>query len=170
MTTATYLAGMSDICVSRGPAQFTCLGLGSCVGVAAYDPASGVSGMAHIMLPASFPEKPVDRPGKFADTAVEALLNEMVALGADPARVQAAICGGAQVFRFGQDVSSLLQIGERITVAAREQLLRLGIRLIGEDVGGNLGRTVTFASETGEVRVRTVSQGEKLLCNLKGGL
>lgn len=169
MTTATYLAGMSDICVSKGSAQFTCLGLGSCVGVTAYDPDSGVAGMAHIMLPASFPEKPVDRPGKFADTAIEAMVNEMVALGADQSRIQAAICGGAQVFRFGQDVNSLLQIGERITVAAREQLQKFSVRLIGEDVGGNLGRTVTFSSDSGEVRVRTVSQGEKLLCNLKGG-
>lgn len=168
MTTANYLAGMSDICVSKGPTQFTCLGLGSCVGVAAYDPSSGVSGMVHIMLPASFPDKPVDRPGKFADTALPALVAEMVAHGADATRIQAAICGGAQVFKFGQEVNSLLQIGERIAQATKAQLANLGIRLIGEDVGGNLGRTVTFATESGEVRVRTVSQGEKLLCNLRG--
>lgn len=159
---------MSDICVAKGPAQFTCLGLGSCVGVAALDPSTGVAGMAHVMLPASFPDKPVDRPGKFADTALVAMLEEMVALGADPTRIQAALCGGAQVFRFGQEVSSLMQIGERITAAVRTQVKDLGIRLIGEDLGGNLGRTVTFSTDTGEVRVRTVSQGEKLLCNLRG--
>ena len=169
MATATFLAGMSDICVSKGPAQYTCLGLGSCVGVAAYDPSSGVSGMAHIMLPNSFPDKLVERPGKFADTAFEAMLAQMIALGANADRIQVALCGGAQVFRFGQELSSMLQIGERLTVAAREQIQRLGIRLVGEDLGGNLGRTVTFTSESGEVRVRTVSQGEKLLCNLKGG-
>jgi len=46
-------------------------------------------------------------------------------------------------------------------------LQSLGLRARAQDVGGNLGHTITFYVETGQVRVRTVAQGERLLCSLK---
>ena len=45
--------GMADLKVCREPDSLTTLGLGSCVGVALYDPVTKISGLAHVMLPNS---------------------------------------------------------------------------------------------------------------------
>lgn len=164
----SYLAAMADIHVAKGPAQFTCLGLGSCIGLVLHDAASHVTGMVHIMLPEAFANRTEEKLGKFADTGVPAVLELMRKQGADVTKLVAAIAGGAQVFKFGAGTSSVMQIGDRNTVATKAQLTKVGIKLIAEDVGGNLGRTMVFDSETGVVKVRSVSQGERVLCRLKG--
>ena len=46
-------------------------------------------------------------------------------------------------------------IGERNVMAARTALGEGGIEIIGEDVGGDFGRTVRFALKKGEVRVKS---------------
>lgn len=167
MTSTQLLVGMADIHVLKGPGLFTCLGLGSCIGFCALDPVTNIAGMVHVMLPEAFPDKPVDKQGKFADTGIPALIAALEKLGANRSRLVCAMAGGAQVFKFGASVSSKLDIGARNAEAVSEQVRKLGLRVIAKDVGGNSGRTVTLDSETGEVKVRTVSQQEKLLCKLR---
>ena len=43
--------GMADLKVGKSPDVLTTLGLGSCVGVAIYDPVTKISGLLHCMLP-----------------------------------------------------------------------------------------------------------------------
>ena len=43
--------GMADMKMCAAPDKLTTLGLGSCVGIALYDPVTKISGMIHIMLP-----------------------------------------------------------------------------------------------------------------------
>lgn len=168
MTTGVQLlVGMADIQVHKGSALFTCLGLGSCIGLAALDPESNVAGMVHVMLPESFKDKPVEKPGKFADTGIRELLDQMRKIGADPTRLRIAYAGGAQVFKFGSNADSRLDVGARNGVAVEQMVRSLGFRPVAVDVGGSVGRTVMFASETGEVRVRTVAGGERVLCKLR---
>ena len=45
--------GMADLKVCKCPDALTTLGLGSCVGVALYDPVTKISGLLHCMLPDS---------------------------------------------------------------------------------------------------------------------
>ena len=45
--------GMADLKVGKSPDVLTTLGLGSCVGVAIYDPVTKISGLLHCMLPDS---------------------------------------------------------------------------------------------------------------------
>ncbi|MGV3615091.1 MAG: chemotaxis protein CheD [Fimbriimonas sp.] len=160
------LVGMAELHVLRNGGQLACLGLGSCIGLCMFDPEIQVGGMVHVMLPEAYPGKPVDKPGKFADTGVLQLLRLMERAGANRNRIVVAYAGGAQVFSFGNG-ESRLDIGARNAVAVQAQLQALGMRPRALDVGGNLGRTVTFALDTGQIRVRTVSQGERLLCTLK---
>jgi chemotaxis protein CheD len=47
------VVGISDRSVARAPDTIVTYALGSCVGVALYDEAAGVGGLAHIMLPES---------------------------------------------------------------------------------------------------------------------
>lgn len=165
----TAVIGMAETEVIRGNGAFTCLGLGSCIGLFMLDPVSNVGGMAHIMLPEAFADRPVDRPGKFADTGVPALVDEMIKAGASKTRLVAAIAGGAQVFQFSNgNLGGRLDIGSRNTTAVMEMLQKLGVPLRASDVGGSLGRTVTATIESGVVKVRTVTQSERLLVNLRG--
>jgi len=168
MTASQILVGMAEIHTIKGPGMFTCLGLGSCIGVAALDPHSGIGGMVHVMLPELFPGRTEEKPGKFADTGVPALISALEALGADKRHIVVAIAGGAQVFKFGSGSPSRLDIGARNQAAVEAQLQKHGLRCLAKDVGGNIGRTMTLFSDTGEVKVRTVSQEERLLCNLRG--
>lgn len=167
VSTAQYLVGMSEIHVAKGPAIFTCLGLGSCIGLAALDVTSDVAGMIHIMLPEAFPDKPVEKPGKFADTGIKEWLRLLERAGAQTSRMKIAYAGGAQVFKFGANADSRLDVGARNAVAVAEHLKRLGLRVLATDVGGNSGRTVTLDSATGILRVRTVAGGERDLVNLR---
>ncbi len=170
MTLANQLVGMSEIHVAKGPAQFTALGLGSCIGLCVLDPVAEVSAMAHIMLPAAFPDKPVDKPGKFADTAIHDLYEQVLALGAQRSRIRVAYAGGAQVFKFGAGAEgSKLDVGARNSASVADHLKKRDAKVIHFDVGGSNGRTVYFCSATGEIKVRTAASGETILCNLRSG-
>lgn len=161
------LVGMADLKLAEGPAHLTCLGLGSCIGLVAMEPDSGVCGMVHIMLPEAFKDKPVDKPGKFADTGIPELLRQLEKAGVSSRKLVLAYAGGAQVFKYGADQGNRLDVGLRNSAAVAEHLKRLGARVLATDTGGNSGRTMIVNTATGEVRVRTVAGGEKTLCVLR---
>ncbi len=169
MVSQQVLVGMAEIQVVKGESKLVCLGLGSCIGLLFHDPLSKVSGMVHIMLPESFPNKPVDKIGKFANTGIDELLSQFVAAGGSKSRIRVAYSGGAQVFKFGNGTggNSNLEIGARNGEAVKQHLVRLGLKAEKFDVGGNSGRTVSFDPLSGEFKVKTVVTGEKLLCILK---
>lgn len=136
------------------------LGLGSCVGVALYDQRSRISGMAHIMLPSSLQSKRRENIAKFADTAIDKLICDMVGLGAYRDYIMAKLAGGAQMFSFSSS-TDIMRIGERNVAAAKEMLKRYGIPIVSEDVGGNYGRTIELYSDDGRLLVKTIGHGIK---------
>lgn len=115
------------------------VGLGSCIGLALVDEQHGVLGLAHILLPASR-DGAGPAPGKFADTAVPALIDRMVRLGAVKRAFEAILVGGAQMFSFG--AKSQLDIGARNEEATRKALQLQGIPVRAAATAGNKGRTV----------------------------
>jgi chemotaxis protein CheD len=133
-----FSAGADDVLVS--------LGLGSCVGVALIDRGTRVAGLAHVVLPSA--EGRDDTPGKFADTAVPALLEAVLGLGARRTRLEAVLVGGASMFSFG---TAGLDIGQRNDAAVREELARLRIPVAAAETGGSSGRTVRVTVDTGIV-------------------
>src|SRR4051794_22435009 len=98
------------------------IGLGSCIGLAVVDGERGVAGLAHILLPDSTDARPSRSVGKFADTAVPALLDLVTRLGTPRSALEAVLVGGAQMFTLGQDGSSTLEIGTRNERATRAAL------------------------------------------------
>lgn len=151
---------MADLQSSVHPCVITTLGLGSCVGVALYDPIKKVAGLAHIMLPSSQQARNKSNIAKFADTAIVKLVEDMVALGASKSRLVAKLAGGAQMFAFIEG-SEMLRIGARNVAASREMLKSLNIPIISEDTGGNYGRTVEIHSENGKLKIKTIGHGIK---------
>lgn len=157
--------GMGEMHVVRGAGHvLTALGLGSCIGVCLYDPLTRIAGMVHVVLPQSHGSKGGDLPGKFADTAIPALVQRMVETGAAASRLRAAIAGGAQLFQFGSN--STLDVGARNAEAVMAILRQMNIPLQAKDVGGSAGRTLRMFSDNGLVVVRTIGGAERELAVL----
>jgi chemotaxis protein CheD len=162
------MVGMAEVKVSRSPTGvLMVLGLGSCVGVCAYDPRVAVAGLAHIVLPQSAGNdgnRNDGNQGKFADTGIPLLLEEMRQYGASPSRLRVALVGGAQLFA-GAGTGTRLDIGPRNVSAVQAVLERHGIQVIATDLGGNMGRTAYLYGD-GRVHVKTIGRDEKQLTHL----
>lgn len=154
--------GMADLQCCKAPHILTTLGLGSCVGIVLYDPITKVSGLAHVMLPDSTQIRNNSNVAKFADTAIDQLIDDMIAIGANKSRLVSKIAGGAQMFSFGS-TNELMRIGDRNAKASKEKLASLGIRLLSEDTGENYGRTIEFYSETGDLLIKTIGRPPKTI-------
>jgi chemotaxis protein CheD len=137
LTQTTAMIGIGEYRVGSFPMMT--IGLGSCIGLTLYDPQKKNGAMVHIMLPDSGGR--TDRPGKYADTAVLLLVGELEKIGSSKRSLIAKIAGGACMFEY---FGTNLNIGERNTEKVRFALKEQGIKLGGEDVGGKVGRTVTF--------------------------
>ncbi len=154
--------GMADFKTCRGDDAVTTLGLGSCVGIAVRDPATGIGGLAHIMLPDSTEIKSNTNRTKFADTGIEDMVNEIVRMGANRSRLVAKIAGGAQMFAFGSK-SDMIRVGERNVMASKKKLNQLRIPILAEDTGDSYGRTVIFYPKTGDFVIKAVGKSEKTI-------
>ena len=154
--------GMADYKVGCYPASLISYGLGSCIGIAIYDPITKIGGLAHIMLPDSKQARSAENPAKFADTCLPVMLEAMTKLGAMKSRMTAKIAGGAQMFAFTNS-TDIMRVGERNAEAVRTALKKLDIRLLADDTGGNYGRTVELKLDTGVFKIKTIDKGEKEL-------
>ncbi|HHV65661.1 MAG TPA: chemotaxis protein CheD [Peptococcaceae bacterium] len=158
----TIMVGMGDYKVGKAPDRLMTAGLGSCIGVCIYDLFSHIGGMAHIMLPNSRESKATGNPAKYADTCLEMLLEDLLKMGAVKSRLKAKMAGGAQMFSFGGK-PPILKIGERNAEAVCQELAKAGIPLVAADTGGTFGRTINFDIQTGDLHVRTINYGEKVI-------
>jgi chemotaxis protein CheD len=153
--------GMADLNVANAPDSLRTTGLGSCVGIALFDPQAKVAGLAHIMLPTSTNANEPNR-AKYANTAVPMLLEIMEQHGASRKRMFAKLAGGAQMFTFAGQ-SDLMRIGPRNVEAVKEALSLCSIPIKAADTGGNCGRTIELSSNDGALLIRTAKQGVKTL-------
>ena len=152
MTTGALVhVGMSEITLSESPrTSFVVPGLGSCIALVIYEPGRRLAGMAHVLLPDSAQTASVEAPGKFADTAVPHLVEELVAREAKISALVAKMAGGAQMFKGGPGLS----VGERNTEAVMRALSACQIPLLASDVGGTLGRSIRYEVGTERFFVR----------------
>ncbi len=155
----TIKIGIADIAVSKAPNVITTLGLGSCIGIAMYDPQTKIGGLVHVMLPDSTKIRAgaSANAAKFADTGIQQLLDMMLKAGASKARITAKIAGGAKMFAVG-GTSDVGNVGDRNAEASRAKLKQLGIRLVGDDCGANYGRTVELHCDDGKYVIKAVGK------------
>ena len=159
---ATIKVGMADLNICKAPDMITTLGLGSCIGIALYDPVVKIGGLAHIMLPDSRQMRNNSNIAKFADPGIEELVRRVVAAGANKRRLVAKIAGGAKMFEVN-GLSGIGNVGERNAIASREKLKQLGIPLLAEDTGLNFGRTVELYPATGEFYIKAVGKTRRII-------
>ncbi len=148
---------MGQIGVLRGKGVLVTVGLGSCVGVSLYDPSAKVGALAHVFLAKSRANS--DRelmPGKYADTAIPALIDFAVKAGANRNKFEAKIAGGAHLFdNLRSDMPS---VGQKNVEAVIEQLNNYSIPITGKDVLGKRGRKMSLYVDSGIVVVTTIGQ------------
>ncbi len=162
MNSNMILVGMADLNSTRSPGVLTTLGLGSCVGIAIYDPINKVAGLAHIMLPDSRLIQNNSNIAKFADTAAAKLVFDVVRLGAKRENLKAKLAGGAQMFAYSSTNESM-RIGDRNVEASIKVLGILHIPIVAKDTGSNYGRTVELYAEDGRYLIKTIGHGNRVI-------
>ena len=156
------LVHMAGLDIGKGNDVLTTLGLGSCVGITLYDPLTKIGGMAHCMLPGSNNPKEVTNKAKFADTAVIELMQQVLKLGARRASLVAKIAGGAHMFSktSGTDV---IKVGQRNATVVRGMLKEMRVPLLADETGGNYGRTIELYLENGDLKIKSIGHGQKIV-------
>ena len=147
--------GIGDMKLTRGQGEIITYALGSCIGIAFYDPVLKLGALLHIMLPIR-QNKDDANLLKYADTGLAETIRKLTAFGMVKSRAIVKIAGGAKMFDVG--TSNMINVGERNAIASREKLKKLGIPLIAEDCGKNFGRTVEIYSESGEFLIKAVGR------------
>ncbi|MFZ5658035.1 MAG: chemoreceptor glutamine deamidase CheD [Pseudomonadota bacterium] len=127
--------------------------LGSCVAACLYDPAMGVGGMNHFMLPDTQPASMAQRgdgSARYGAHAMELLINDLLKRGARRNRLQAKVFGGGNVLRgFTSD-----PIGTRNARFVLDYLAAERIPVLAQDLGDVHPRKVCFFANSGRALVR----------------
>jgi chemotaxis protein CheD len=133
--------------------------LGSCIGVAVYDPVAKVGGLLHYMLPEASldEEKARNNPFMFADSGIPLLFKTTYQLGAAKQRLRVVVVGGAQIL----DQKGFFNIGKRNHMALRKLFWKNKVMTDYEEVGGNVNRTIRLNIGTGDMLLKVSGQEEK---------
>jgi two-component system chemotaxis response regulator CheB len=106
--------------------------------------------MNHFLLPTG--PKIDDTNTRYGDAAIDTLVESMVKLGCSNSCLEAQIFGGGAVIRHMAGAG--MNIGEKNILLANSRLAQHRIRIVRQDVGGNVGRRIYFDSTTGQVTVK----------------
>lgn len=139
------ILGINEWYTSGSPIEYTCYGLGSCIGLFIKDRVKGLSGGAHIVLPSASTESEF----MDAEKMIDVLLRQFSDHGSDLLTLRAKVTGGAQVFE------SAFDIGKQNINVVLNQLTEKRIFIAAIDVGGRASRTAHFNGVSGEVKILT---------------
>ncbi len=152
--------GIAELVVMHNPAVLITRGLGSCVAISLRDPVARFGALAHIILPSIEKSNDKEHPLKFADSAIEIAVKQLMEKGCLKSRIVAKIAGGACMFNLEKQI---INVGARNIEAVISKLGELKIPILADDTGGNYGRTVEFDIEKGSLTVKTALNGVKVL-------
>ena len=155
---------VADWAVGGAGTLLSTIGLGSCVAIVLHDPAARLGALAHVLLPDRSLSRDGSNPAKFPQSALPLLLDELRKLGSrgGAGALVARVVGGASMF--GQLLpAGGINMGERNVDATRRVLEAAGVRIVGQDTGGDYGRSVFFDVGEGSVLVRSLRRGDVTL-------
>ena len=125
--------------------------LGSSVAVSLWDRSLKIGGMNHFLYP--YADTKEKATAQYGNIAIVTLIRMMKSNGADLSKMQAQIFGGA----FNPEESNR-NVGRENFKAARDILNGYRIKIISEDIGGELGRKVVFNTATCEIVILKVDR------------
>jgi chemotaxis protein CheD len=132
--------------------------LGSCVSVCIRDPASGIGGMNHFMLPRPPAHEKDQWRGlsgvatRYGTASMEQLIGNLIKLGADRSRLEVKLFGGGRV------LAGMTDVGRQNIEFAREFMHAEKLIVAAEDLGGIWPRQVQYFPRTGRARVRRLER------------
>ncbi len=153
--------GIADMKMTRQEGTLITYALGSCIGISFYDPMIKLGALLHIMLPEKNQLNDTN-VFKYADSGIQETLRKLAAFGAVKRRLVCKIAGGAKMFEM-KGLGGLGNIGDRNTQSVKKILMSEGIRIAGEDTGGNCARTMLMDVATGEVSIRSAGKPDHVL-------
>ncbi len=145
------IVGTGDMRVAQGDVRLMTVGLGSCVGVAMYDPSKKVGGLLHFALPSPISESGGfgESPFLFGEVGVRMLFESLLSLGVAKESIKVKAAGGSDLIgSFGR-----FSLGKRNILQLRRTLWELGLFMDGKDFGGSVGRNMVLDLSKGEVEV-----------------
>lgn len=134
--------------------------LGSCVAVIAYDVATKIGGIAHIMLPGKSLKTNKNEDNKYAENAITNLLNELEMLGAPKYNLKICIVGGANVLKKENDF-----VGLDVVKSISNYLKKKNLIIEKSSLGGFERRSAKLILESGIVNYTIGDSPEKKLCD-----
>jgi len=150
-----HIVSISDMRVTgRARDVLVTHSLGSCLGLAAFDPVAKVAGLIHCLLPVMPKNKPRTNPCMFVNTGVTAMIRSMYNRKAQKQHLilKAAGCG------------RMINISNKFDTGANNfealcKLLELNeLELAAREIGGTKPRTMRLFADTGKVVISSLGQ------------
>lgn len=145
-----YFLRPGYIFMSRMPIIISSV-LGSAVAVSLWDEKSCFGGLAHYLYPAAVRRQ--EATAQYGDAAILHLSRMFREEGSAKADIKAQIFGGA-----ANNNVQCKRVADNNIATARRILGYLAIRIISEDVGGDLGRKLVYNSNSNEAIIYKVKK------------
>ena len=147
---------IAELIVTSEPVVISTV-LGSCISVCLYSPSAKAGGMIHYALPEA--QGGNEDPLRYGNFAIPKLVHELEELTGKSDFI-AKIIGGAN--NIGSEKAHH-NIGDANLNMARKVLRQLKIKIVGEDVGGAVGRKALFYVKTGRLQSALAGPGHSRL-------
>ncbi len=152
VTVAKLLPG--EVYVSTQSEMITTV-LGSCVASCIRDPAFGIGGMNHFMLPSggsdgssSWVGTDVNSAMRYGNYAMEHLINEILKHGGRRDHLEVKVFGGGKV------LAAMTDVGRRNIDFVMHYVRTEGLSVVAEDVGDIYPRKVNYFPQTGRAQMK----------------
>jgi len=134
--------GMGEIKIGTGSDILHAI-LGSCVGIGFIWKNGNRCGLAHCLLPEA-PTQICSIGARYVSQAVPSLLMMMGIKEHDYPDIEVILAGGARMLKVG---SRGFQVGPLNVAAAKKYLLKSGLKITYDDLGGRTGRQILIDCE-----------------------
>ncbi len=122
--------------------------LGSCISACIRDPDTGIGGINHFMLPDAMEGNNRLSSASYGAFAMEQLINSLLKLGCRRDTLEVKLAGGADM------LSGSYRVGEQNVHFVRDYLVREGLNLCAEDVGGRQARRLIYFPDQGRMLIK----------------
>lgn len=142
---------LGQVIYTENPDPYNLLGIGTCLGIYMFDLKNARYMMAHTMLPTMEHMRPHvsdEMPARFTDQGIHFMLRRLLREGSSKRDIKVRIAGGAQIY------NDSLNIGTRNIEIARQILNDENIEILGEDVGGHIGRSILEFYKDGTMYIK----------------
>ena len=146
-----------EVKVAHSGATLSSVAIGSCIAVAALDLEKRIGAIAHIMLPGRSPESCVEKT-RYADDAIEEMLNLMLNAGANANDIQVCLVGAGNVLQKEDDT-----ICEANIKSVTQLLKEKNIPIRASVLGGTKRKGVFIDIDNGRISYTTGNEKEKVL-------